>query len=205
GLVTLVLLPAALVHPRRREVWFFVAMLGVALSFTFGWGPLYWLHQASPVVIDFPRTRIVVLAELSLAMLAGFGVDALSAGSAAILAASSTPTRAVLIGAGDSVTHRGGQDGRAPRGQLWVVGAGALVAVGLGAVLLALPDPGPMIDPSRDSFSWPRFIFQGTPFALALLLATILAIIAPLFWQRALPHRGAVLGGLVALDMLTFA
>jgi hypothetical protein len=168
GLVSLVLLPAALIHPRRREVWFFVGMLVVALSFTFGWGPLYWLHQASPVPIDFPKTRIIMLAELSLAMLAAFGVAA--------------PLQPISRG---------------------VANATVLLALGIAAVLAWLPDPAAAIDSSRDSFSWPRAIFQGTPFALALLLATVAVIAVPLWWNRR--PRGSVLATLVALDMLTFA
>jgi hypothetical protein len=80
-----------------------------------------------------------------------------------------------------------------------------VVAIGIGAVLLWLPDPAASIDPARDPFSWPRYIFQGTPFAPVLLLASILALVAPLFWAAARPHLGALLCALVALDMLTFA
>ena len=83
GLVTLLVAPAALAHHRRREVWFFVLVLATALQFSFGWGPLVWLHHASPVPIDFPKTRIIVLADFSLAMLAGFGVAALTSRDAA--------------------------------------------------------------------------------------------------------------------------
>jgi hypothetical protein len=213
GLVSLVLLPAALLHPRRREVWFCLGMLLVALQFTFGWGPLFWLHQASPVPIDFPKTRIIMLAELSLAMLAGFGVAALSPGSTPGSAALDSPGAAPVRGAVAN-SEMNGTPGRGRSGpkridcralSVWLAGAVALVAVAIGAVLLALPDPGPTIDPSRDPFSWPRFIFQGTPFALALLILTVVAVAVPLFWKRVLPHRGSVLGGLVALDMLTFA
>ena len=48
-------------------------VLLTSLQFTFGWGPLVWLHHALPVEIDFPKVRIVVLADFALAMLAGSG------------------------------------------------------------------------------------------------------------------------------------
>jgi len=79
GLATLLVAPLAVLHGRRREVWFYLLVLAAALQFAFGWGPLAWLHRASPVPIDFPKTRIIVLADFSLAMLLGFGVAALTA------------------------------------------------------------------------------------------------------------------------------
>jgi hypothetical protein len=177
GLVTLMVAPAALLHPRRREVWFFVAVLATALQFTFGVGPLAWLHQQLPVPVDFPKSRIILLADFALAMLAGFGIAALATAS---------------------------------RGSLRLfVAVAVAIAVGVAGLLLALPDPAAAIDPSLDPFSAPRVVFQSTGFALAILLAGTLALLAPAFglWTFAPgPGRlGRILCALVALDMLTFA
>jgi hypothetical protein len=171
GLVTLLLVPAALLHPRRREVWLFVVVLTSTLQFALGWGPVYWLHQASPVPIDFPRARVIVLGDFSLAMLAGFGM-------------------AALISAGR----------RIPR---WLLAAMAIVTAVVGALLVWLPDGGPATDPTLDPFTWPRTIFQGKAFALAILGAAVLALAVPPLRRRARPV-GTVLCTLVALDMLTF-
>jgi hypothetical protein len=172
GLLTILVLPAALVHPRRRDVWLHVVVVLTALQFTFGWGPLVWLHHLSPIPIDFPKTRIILLADFSVAILAGFGVDALT------------------------------EPGR--RISRWLVGALGLAAVALTGLLIWLPDAAPLIDPSLDLFSWPRFIFQGRLFSLALVVAGVLALAVPAIRQKRRPS-GAVLCTLVAVDMLTFA
>ena len=172
GLVTLMVAPAALVHGRRREVWLYLLVLTTALQFSFGWGPLVWLHHASPVPIDFPKMRIIVLADFALAMLAGFGVAAL--------------TR---------------PDRRIPR---WLVGVIALSVAVVQRLLVLLPDAGPLIDDVADRFAGPRSLFQGTPFASALVVATALVLAWPLL-RRGARTPGAVLCTLIALDMLTFA
>jgi len=172
GLVTLLVAPAALAHQRRREVWFFVLVLATALQFAFGWGPFVWLHHASPVPIDFPKTRIIVLADFALAMLAGFGV--------AILTSRARPV---------------------PR---WVIPATALVVVAVAALLVRLPDAGPLVDDAADRLAGPRSLFQGTPFAIGLVVLTALALAWPLL-KRGARTSPAVLCVLVALDMLTFA
>jgi hypothetical protein len=172
GLVTFLVLPAVLVHPRQREVWLHLLVVVVALQFAFGWGPLAWLQRASPIQVDFPKTRIILLADFSLAILAGFGVAALTA-----------------------------RDRRLPR---WLTAAMGLAGAGLAAVLLLVPDAGPHIDPALDPFSWPRWIFQGKPFSLAILVAAALVLAVPAVLKRTRPSP-ALLCGLVALDMLTFA
>lgn len=172
GLVTLLVVPAALTHPRQREVWFFMLVLITALQFAFGWGPLVWLHHSMPTPIDFPKMRIILLADFSLAMLAGFGVSALSSAGR-----------------------------RVPRA---VVGVIIVCAVGLGTLLLRLPDAGPLINDAADPLAGPRSLFQGTPFAIALVVAVALATGVPSMRSRGRPH-GAALCLLVAVDLLTFA
>jgi hypothetical protein len=118
-------LPAVLVHARRRDVWLHILVVLTALQFTFGWGPLVWLHHLSPVPIDFPKTRIILLADVSLALLAGFGISA-------------------LADAGGAVARQ------IPR---WLIGVIAVVALGLAGLLAWLPDAAPTIDSSLDPFS----------------------------------------------------
>ena len=71
------------------------------------------------------------------------------------------------------------------------------------------PAPGrrpPRSTTPLDPFTGPRSIFQGTPFAIALVMATALALLAwPLLWSAAPASARRVLCTLVALDMLTFA
>jgi hypothetical protein len=172
GLVTLLLAPAALVHRRWREVWFYLLVLATALQFTFGWGPLVWLHHLSPVPIDFPKMRIILLAEFSLAMLAGFGISALTS-----------------------------PDRRVPR---WIAAAVGLCAVAVAVLLIWLPDAGPLIPDAADPLSGPRSIFQGRPFALAIVVLAVVALAWPALARGARPRAG-VLCALVAADMLTFA
>jgi hypothetical protein len=89
----------------------------------------------------------------------------------------------------------------------WLIGAIGAAAVGLAGLLAWLPDAAPTIDPSLDPFSWPRFIFQGRVFSLALVAAGVLALAAPSVrvGRRRERPSGAVLCTLVAVDMLTFA
>jgi hypothetical protein len=147
-------------------------VLATALQFTFGWGPLVWLHHALPVQIDFPKIRIIVLADFALAMLAGFGVAVLT-----------TPGRTV------------------PR---WLIAVTALTVAAVQSLLIWLPDAGPLIDDAADRFTGPRSIFQGTPFAIALVMATAL-VLAWLLVKRGARTSPVVLCALVAVDMLTFA
>lgn len=172
GLVTLLVAPAAPVHPRRREVWFYVLVLATALQFSFGWGPFAWLQHASPVQIDFPKTRIIVLADFSLAMLAGFGVAVLTS-----------------------------RTWQVPR---WLIAVVALVVIGVAVLLVRLPDAGPVIDDTADRLTGPRSLFQGTPFAIAIVTVTTLVLAWPLI-RRGARTPPALLCSLVALDMLTFA
>jgi hypothetical protein len=172
GLVTLLVAPAALIHRRWREVWLYLLALATALQFTFGWGPLVWLHHLSPVPIDFPKMRIVLLADFSLAMLAGFGISVLTSA-----------------------------DRRATR---WIVAAVGLCGVAVAALLIWLPDAGPLIPDAADPLSGPRSIFQGRPFALAIVVVASIALVWPWFRRGARP-RASVVCALVAADMLTFA
>jgi len=172
GLVPLLILPAALVHPRWREVWLFVLVLLTALQFSFGWGPLVWLHHAMPVQIDFPKVRIIALADFSMAMLTGFAV-------------------AVLTTAQRQVPH-------------WVMAAIAVCVAGIIGLLIWLPDAGPLIPDVADPLTWGRSLFQGRPFALALVATAVAALLVPAVRRRARP-AGAVLCTLIAVDMLTFA
>ena len=173
GLVTLLVLPAALVHSRWREVWFYLLVLAVSLQFAFGWGPLAWLQRSQPALqVDFPKTRIILLADFCLAMLAGFGMS-------------------VLTEARRRVPY-------------WVMGLIGVCVAGVGWLLSWLPDAGPLIDDAADRLTGPRSLFQGTTFAVSIVVATVLVLGWPLVMRRGRPHA-TLLCAVLAIDMLTFA
>ena len=177
GLVPLVLSPAALHHPRRRDVWLFLVLLAVAFQVGLGWGPLHWVRLALPVQTDIPKIRMLLLANFALAMLTAFAVSALT----------STELwrrrRAV---------------------QVTVAGGGA-IAVLVAAFLLAVPDAGLLVDPTRDPQTPLRVVFQGRAFSLLLLGLGLAGLLGAAVWRRWPRAFGVGLCGVVAVDTVTFA
>ncbi|MGE3909661.1 MAG: YfhO family protein [Chloroflexota bacterium] len=176
GLVTLVILPAALMHRRWREVWFFVLMLLTALQFSFSWGPLVWLHHSMPVQVDFPKIRIIALADFSLAMLAGFAVSSLS--EPRRRAYPWLTAASLLLAAGITVI------------QMWLPDAGPLI-----------PDAADPFTLGRSIFQGRAFSVLLIQAAAILL---VLPLIVPALRRHAGTY-GPALCALIAVDMLTFA
>lgn len=83
GVLPLLLGAVAVLRRRRRHVWFFAGLAGVSLLFVFG-SRLYWLvfHLPGLNQVHSPF-RWIYLYSLSVAVLAGMGVDALRAEPAA--------------------------------------------------------------------------------------------------------------------------
>jgi hypothetical protein len=77
GMLTLLLAPLALLHRNRRDAIFFAALGACALQIVYGRGPVYWLSLRTPVLSGIPNGRLLVVADLCLAVLAGFGISAL--------------------------------------------------------------------------------------------------------------------------------
>ena len=77
GMLTLLLAPLALMHRNRRDAIFFLALLAGALSIVYGRGPVYWLALHTPVLRGIPNWRLLVVADLALAVLGGLGLSAL--------------------------------------------------------------------------------------------------------------------------------
>jgi hypothetical protein len=77
GMLTLLLAPLAWMHPNRRDVVFFGGLLLCALSVVYGTGPVYWLSLHTPLLQGIPNGRLLVVADLCLAVLAALGLSAL--------------------------------------------------------------------------------------------------------------------------------
>ena len=77
GMLTLLLAPLAWMHRNRRDVLFFAGLLFCALSVVYGTGPVYWLSLATPVLRGLPNGRLLVVADLCLAVLAALALSAL--------------------------------------------------------------------------------------------------------------------------------
>lgn len=77
GMLTLLLAPLAWLHRNRRDVLFFGGLLLCALSVVYGTGPVYWLSLVTPVLRGLPNGRLLVVADLCLAILAALALSAL--------------------------------------------------------------------------------------------------------------------------------
>jgi hypothetical protein len=76
GMLTLLLAPLALLHRNRRDAVFFLALLAAVLSIVYGFDPVRRLALEVPVLRGLPNGRLLVVADLALAVLAGLGVSA---------------------------------------------------------------------------------------------------------------------------------
>ena len=111
GMLALLVAPVALLHRNRRDAIFFAVLVACAMQIVYGLGPLYWLSRRIPIIQGIPNGRLLVVADLGIAVLAGMGLSALSE----------------RIGAG----HRLGR-------RWWLLPAAALSVSGIGvAVIIA--------------------------------------------------------------------
>jgi hypothetical protein len=122
GMLTLLVAPLAFLHRNRRDAIFFAALVACALQIVYGHGPLYWLSQHTPVLNSIPNGRLLVVADLGLAILAGLGLSALEEELSA---------------------------GRRPRPRWWLLPAAALWISTIGITLLIA---GVKTDPHGDGF-----------------------------------------------------
>jgi hypothetical protein len=76
GMLTLLVAPFALLHKNRRDAIFFAVLGACALQIVYGRGPAYWLSLRTPVLSGIPNGRLLVVADLCLAVLAGLGISA---------------------------------------------------------------------------------------------------------------------------------
>lgn len=76
GMITLVAVPLALLHPSRKLVVFLLVGAGAMLSIVYGVGPLLPLLHSIPFG-GMKHSRLVLVATLALAVLAGLGVSVL--------------------------------------------------------------------------------------------------------------------------------
>lgn len=78
GMMTLLVAPLAILHRNRRDAIFFLVLVACALQIVYGWGPAYWLSLRTPVLRGIPNGRLLGVADLGLAVLAGLGLSALA-------------------------------------------------------------------------------------------------------------------------------
>jgi len=141
GMITLLLVPFAFLHRNRRDVFFFAVLLIVAVEIPFGLPPFYALSQKTPILAGLPNARVLLEADLSLAVLAGLGLSALEqresragARSWALLAASAMAIVAAgLVFPGHSLPTSPGESTHLVRS--WA--AEGWIALGVAAVFLA--------------------------------------------------------------------
>jgi hypothetical protein len=80
GMLALVLSPLALLHRNRRDAVFLAALLVVAVGIVYGLWPFFALSLRVPVLRGIPNGRLLAVADLALAVLAGLGLSALEEG-----------------------------------------------------------------------------------------------------------------------------
>ena len=80
GMITLLLVPFAVLHRNRRDAIFFMLLLAVAIEIPFGLPPFYGLSQRAPILGGLPNARVLLEADFALAVLAGLGLSALEQG-----------------------------------------------------------------------------------------------------------------------------
>ncbi|HEY1251383.1 MAG TPA: YfhO family protein [Thermoanaerobaculia bacterium] len=76
GMLTLLVAPLAWLHRNRRDVVFFLVLLACVLQIVYGFGPIYPLALHTPVLMGIPNGRLLVVADLCLAILAALGLSA---------------------------------------------------------------------------------------------------------------------------------
>ncbi len=77
GMLTVLMAPLAWLHPNRRDVLFFGGLLLCVLQIVYGTGPVYWLSLQTPILQGLPNGRLLVVADLCLAILAALGLSVL--------------------------------------------------------------------------------------------------------------------------------
>ncbi|HKD18959.1 MAG TPA: YfhO family protein, partial [Thermoanaerobaculia bacterium] len=77
GMLALLLAPLAVLHRNRRDAVFLAALLVVAVGIVYGLWPFFALSLRVPVLKGIPNGRLLAVADLALAVLAGLGLSAL--------------------------------------------------------------------------------------------------------------------------------
>jgi hypothetical protein len=77
GLITLLAAPVGLFHRNARYAVFLASLTAVALGIAYGFAPLHWLVNHTPVLAALKNSRMVLLGGFGFAALAGLGISAL--------------------------------------------------------------------------------------------------------------------------------
>src|SRR6185295_10957304 len=73
GMLAFLTAPLALLHSRRRIVFFFVGWAAAAISIVYGIGPVFWIIRYVPVLKSLKNERLILVASFCAAALAGLG------------------------------------------------------------------------------------------------------------------------------------
>jgi len=77
GMLTFITAPLALLHSRRRIVFFLIAWAAVAISVVYGIGPVFWMIHYIPVLKTLKNERLILVASFCATALAGLGITVL--------------------------------------------------------------------------------------------------------------------------------
>jgi hypothetical protein len=77
GMITLLVAPIGLLHRNRRHGLFLAGLTILALAIAYGFGPVHWLIDRTPVLAGLKNGRMIFIASFGLAALAGLGISVL--------------------------------------------------------------------------------------------------------------------------------
>jgi len=77
GVLSLLLVPFAVLHRPRRFVWFFVVITLSAMAIAFSVQPIHWIVEHLPLIKAWKNGRLILVADFGIAALAGLGVTVL--------------------------------------------------------------------------------------------------------------------------------
>jgi hypothetical protein len=77
GVLTIGVLPLALLWRTRRDVLFFAGLAFFCMEIAYGWEPGFWISDHIPVLNGLPNWRLLVGSDFAFAVLAGLAISAL--------------------------------------------------------------------------------------------------------------------------------
>jgi hypothetical protein len=77
GMITLLAAPLGILHRALKPAIFFVALTAIAIAMAYGFPPIQWLVNHTPVLAGLKNDRMIFVAGFGLAALAGLGISAL--------------------------------------------------------------------------------------------------------------------------------
>lgn len=103
GAFAMAALPLAWLWQKRRDVFYFAAILLFCLSMAYGWDPVFALSRHVPVLRGLPNERFLIGADFAVVVLAGLAISAIESRCVEKKSASKVATLLVLLLAGTVV------------------------------------------------------------------------------------------------------